>query len=400
MRYDHTYLMKYCEENNVKLCDEYHNINIFTIINGICKNEDCENTFSKSFRSLVKTNGYCIKCAKMIGNEKAKIVCIEKYGVDNPLKSEEVKNKIKKTCIDRYGVEFSSQAKEIKEKVKQTNLEKYGTTCTLHNSEINEKTKQTWLNKYGVESPNQSNEIKEKKKQSYIKKYNVEHPSQSEEIKNKKRETCKSNFGVEFPSQSKLILDKIKNNNLEKYGVEHTLQVKEFRDKGKQTCIKKYGVEHISQSEEYKEKVKQTCLEKYGVEHPFQFQDIMEKASKNAFKLKEYIFPSGRIGKVQGTEPYALNELIKNENINEDDIFVGAKNVPTIWYFDNENKKHRHYVDIYIKSQNRCIECKSTWTLQNHLNDVFKKQSAAKDLGYKYEIWVYDKKGNRVEIIL
>ena len=53
-------------------------------------------------------------------------------------------------------------------------------------------------------------------------------------------------------------------------------------------------------------------------------------------------------------------------------------------YTDANNKKHRHYVDIYIPSQNRCIEVKSTWTLTK--DNVFLKQEAGKKLGYKYEI--------------
>jgi hypothetical protein len=123
----------------------------------------------------------------------------------------------------------------------------------------------------------------------------------------------------------------------------------------------------------------------------------MEKTSKNAYKLKEYVYPSGKSVRVQGTEPLALNELIQNELVNEDDIHVGAKNVPTIWYNDESGKKHRHYVDIFIKSQNRCIEVKSTWTAEKKKDNIFLKQNAAKQLGYKYEIWVYDNKGAMVE---
>jgi len=123
----------------------------------------------------------------------------------------------------------------------------------------------------------------------------------------------------------------------------------------------------------------------------------MEKSSKNAYKLKEFVFPSGRIEKVQGTEPFALTELIRNENINENDIVIGVKNVPTIWYNDESGKKHRHYVDIFIPSQNRCIEVKSTWTAQKKKDNIFLKQTAGKNLGYKYEIWIYNGKGIRVE---
>ena len=84
------------------------------------------------------------------------------------------------------------------------------------------------------------------------------------------------------------------------------------------------------------------------------------------------------------------------ENINEDDIITGCKNVPTIWY-NNSCKRRRHYVDIFIPSQNRCIEVKSSWTLKKKKDDIFVKQIAAKELGYSYEIWVYNPKGIIIE---
>jgi hypothetical protein len=122
----------------------------------------------------------------------------------------------------------------------------------------------------------------------------------------------------------------------------------------------------------------------------------MEKIVKNSYKLKDFTFPSGRLEKVQGAEPYALSELLYSEMINENDIFVGVKNVPTIWYNDKNNKKRRHYVDVFIPSQNRCIEVKSSWTEKINIDNIFLKQDAGKTLGYNYEIWVYDSKGNKV----
>lgn len=125
----------------------------------------------------------------------------------------------------------------------------------------------------------------------------------------------------------------------------------------------------------------------------------MEKASKNAYKLKEYIFPSGNVIKIQGYENYALDFLLKYQDILENDIITGCKNVPTIWYYDSNNKKHKHFVDIYIQSLNKCIEVKSTWTFKKNKHIVTLKQKAAKELGYNYEIWVFDEKANRVETI-
>jgi hypothetical protein len=120
--------------------------------------------------------------------------------------------------------------------------------------------------------------------------------------------------------------------------------------------------------------------------------------NKMSYYLKEYILPSGITIKIQGYENYALDELLQNENINELDIITGSKNVPIIWYNDETGKNHRHYVDIYIPLQNKCIEIKSTWTLKKQKEVVFLKQTAAKNLGYLYEIWVYDDKGNKVEL--
>jgi len=123
--------------------------------------------------------------------------------------------------------------------------------------------------------------------------------------------------------------------------------------------------------------------------------EIIEKNIKMSYYLKEYTLPSGNIIKIQGYEHFALDELLKN--INENDIITGCKNVPTIWYNDESGKKHRHFVDIFIPSQNKCIEVKSTWTFKKQKEIVLLKKMAAKELGCLYEIWVYDKIGNKVE---
>jgi len=71
--------------------------------------------------------------------------------------------------------------------------------------------------------------------------------------------------------------------------------------------------------------------------------------------------------------------------------------VPVIWYIDNEGKRHRYFVDIYIPSQKRCIEVKSTWTLEKNYDRVFMKQQAVKAVGLICNIWVYNTKGKKVE---
>ena len=157
------------------------------------------------------------------------------------------------------------------------------------------------------------------------------------------------------------------------------------------------GVENPSQSEKIKQKKIETSLLHWNVKYPHQSKEIAEKTSKNAYALKEYQFPSGRIDQVQGYEPFALDDLLFKEQIDENDIVTSRIEVPMIWYKDEDDHEHRYYVDIYIPSQNRCIEVKSMWTFEQHQDVVFLKQQAMIDAGYNCNIWIYNAKREIVE---
>ena len=208
-----------------------------------------------------------------------------------------------------------------------------------------------------------------------------------------RKETNLKSIGKENYFQCEIIKDKIKDTNIKKYGVEYVSQSESVRNKIKETCLEKYGVEHQSYNKTIQEKITQTNILKYGVEHLMKNPEYLENMLKKAFKFKNYTLPSGQIITYQGYENLALDELIINDKIDESDIITGCRNVPEIIYLDENNKTHTHFVDIFIPSQNRCIEVKSTWTFQK--SNVLLKQKAAKELGYKYEIWVYDRNGNK-----
>jgi hypothetical protein len=253
---------------------------------------------------------------------------------------------------------------------------KYGAfckKCTKNNQQIN--VKKTNQIKYGVDNPFQSEFIKEKIKNTNIQKYGVQNPTYSKEIRQQTMKKC-----------------------LEKYGVEHTCKLNNVIKKRKEAILNKYGTEYPFQSKKYQEIFKDKCMEKYGVEYPQQVPEIAEKSSKNSYRKKTYTLPSGKELLCQGYEALALNKLVKEDNILEEDIVTGCKNVPQIWYNDENGKKHRHYVDIFIPSQNRCIEVKSTWTAEKKKDNIYLKQNAAKELGYNYEIWIYNSKKELVEV--
>ena len=397
-KFNKIFLHKICNEYNITLLRDYSDNELRgqTLVEFKCIK--CNENTSKRFEFIVKCNPMCHNCSDKDGRCKAKKTMLLRYGVENISQLEEIKNKKKVTTLNNYGVEHNSQCQLIKDKKIKTCLKNNGVEHPQQSKEIKNKSKKTCLTNYGVEHPSQSKEIKQMCKQTCLTNFGTEYASQNELFKNCVKKTCLEKYGVEYLQQSKEIREKSKQTCLSNYGVEHPSQSKEIKQRCKETILKKYGVENYSQTDEFKEKCKQTSLKKYGVEHPHQCEEIMEKASKNAYKIKDFIFPSGKLIKCQGYEPFALYELVNIEE--ESNIVTGCKNVPTIWYNDKDHKKHRHYVDIFIPNKNKCIEVKSTWTLKKKKDNIFEKQKAAKELGYSYEIWVYDKKGNKVEIFV
>jgi len=391
------FLNKICNDKNIILLNEYveDELNCQKFIDFKCN--ECKNNTSKRFEFIIKYDDLCKDYSKKKYIIKYKNTVFTKYGVENISQLEDIKRKKKDTTIKNYGVEHNSQSQEIKNKKNQTCLNNFKVNYPTQSQEVKNKCKITCFKNYGVEHPSQSEILQQKGKDTSLVKFGTEYASQSELFKQQVKETCLKNLGVNYPMQSQEVKNKSKITYIKNFGVEHPMKNEEFKTKLRETTLEKYGVEYYSQTKECQDKIKITCLEKYGVEHPTQNLEIMEKLSKNAYKQKNFKFPSGKEIKCQGYEPFALQELIKNEIIEENDIITGCKNVPNIWYNDELGKKHRHYVDIFISSKNKCIEVKSTWTAKKKKDNIFLKQNAAKELGYKYEIWVYDCKGNKVE---
>ena len=353
LKYCYESLQQFCNENSIELCRDYSGefVRRETKIEGKCKIDGCDELFSKAFRELMKNNSYyCKICINKISDKKRKNTCLQKYGEENPINSEIIQSKMKATNLLKYGTEYSFQSQEIKDKIKKTCIQRFGVENASQNKDIREKYKKTCLEKYGVEHISQTENYKEKYNSTILKKYGVENISQNEEIKNKKKKTCLNNYGVEHPSQSEVI----------------------------------------------KQKKIDTSLKNYGVEYPNQNSEVLHKIIKSCYRTKEYIFPSGKVVQIQGFEHFALDELIINDKIDESDIIIGSKNVPEIWYVGNDEKNHIHFVDIFIPSQNLCIEVKSDWTAKKNEHNIYLKQNAAKLLGYRYEIWIYNNKGEKI----
>ena len=177
------------------------------------------------FKKLMFTNHCSNKCTQLDSETKIKFkqTCLEKYGVDAPMKSSKIKEKSKQVCLEKYGVENISQFFETKEKYKQTCLEKYGvdnpfklekTKINSQSKEAKEKQRKTCLEKYGVENSFQSKEVRQKYKENYKRKYGVENPFQNEIIKEKIKQTCLEKYGVDRAIKNSLISNKVINTRI------------------------------------------------------------------------------------------------------------------------------------------------------------------------------------------
>jgi len=188
----------------------------------------------------------------------------------------------------------------------------------------------------------------------------------------------------------KLVVEKIKTTCMEKYGVSNASKTEEIKDKINKVYQLKYG-DHPKRTPEVHQKWVNTCIEKYGG-HPNQNAEVQAKAEATSFKHRDYVMPSGKIVKIQGYEDRALDELL--QMFPEDDISVGRANVPNVKYVCKEGVNRTYFPDFYIKSLNTILEVKSEWTLKLATCRLQEKANAVVKAGYRFEVWVYNVKGD------
>lgn len=166
--------------------------------------------------------------------EAYKKSCIDKYGVDNPMKNKNVVDKGKETCRNKYGVVRASLLKEYQDKVKETNMKRYGVEVPLQNKEINKKWHETCYLNFGTYSPLANKEIYDKAEETTYKKYGVycifntkenREKLLSEKTKQKRYETLRRNHTFNTSKIEETIYEKL----IDIYGKNDILR--EYKDK-------------------------------------------------------------------------------------------------------------------------------------------------------------------------
>ncbi len=155
---DKCVINRYLKELNIKRSKEEINQNRKQTILQMC-NGSLEDYYSKISAKQYKT-------------------WQKKTGLDDPYKDPDMIERRKQTCIEKYGCENAMQSEIVKNKAIMTNIERYGCKAPFQNEGIREKAKQNYFNKTGYYNPSQNPEVRNKKVKTFEEKYGVPNSSQ------------------------------------------------------------------------------------------------------------------------------------------------------------------------------------------------------------------------------
>lgn len=262
--------------------------------------------------------------------------------------------------------------------------------CMDSSEYLKKKKEETSLKKFGSTNVSKTDYFKEKYKNTMNEKYGVDHYSKTERYVEKYKTTSFERYGESNPTKSDLIKKKTEETNIERYGSKSPLQNQEVKQKALETLTSKYDVNHNSKIEGRYKKMKENSNNNFGTDHPMQNEEVFDKCMKNSHRFKEYKLPSGKIVKIQGYENFALDKLL--ESYNENDLIIGTVEIKSVigrieYFF--EGKKKIYHPDIYIMSENKVIEVKSTYTIKVDMEKNEAKRKAVLDRGMNFEFMIF-----------
>jgi hypothetical protein len=389
VRFDTSFLTEIINRDSATLIGIYDSLCQKSSITFRCR---CGTEDTKRFHSFKHSAGaICRQCAVQRGKEKKKQTNLAKFGVEFPCQNKEYQEKQQATMLAKYGVTNPLQSEAIKQKIIATNLARYGTPSATQTAATKQKYKETLLKKYGVINVMDIQHVKDKIKNTNLEKYGVTNPMKSATLQQKLEATSLAKYGTRRPSQNATIRNKI----IASQAVKTEEDIQLMLEKTKVTSLEKYGTESPNQADVVKQKRVQTSLERYGTENPMQNLDVQTQNQKKAFAHKDYIMSSGAVRRVQGYEHYALDLLLKDYA--EEQIITTRKDIPRIAYTIGDKTRY-YFPDIFIPHENKIIEVKSTWTYKCTTDNIHLKANATRAAGYTFELWVFNGKGNRLQI--
>jgi hypothetical protein len=116
-------------------------------------------------------------------NKKSIETNLLKYGVDNPMKVDNIKEKVKKTNLDKWGVEHYTQTNQYKERIVSINREKWGVDWYQQSIDFKEKSASKSLEKWGVDHHMKSKKFIKKLKKNNLDKWGVDNFTKTNKYK-------------------------------------------------------------------------------------------------------------------------------------------------------------------------------------------------------------------------
>lgn len=354
----------------------------------------CGHKDELSYLSIIKTGATCIHCR----NDHKGLITFNKRLLLSKLNNDQAilnmhevqQENLSSTTIISF---ICSCGREASKSFKNLfyNGGAYCELCTQKNSV--KKFEETCMERYGVNHPMYCEEFKQRMINTNIAKRGVECVFEDPKIKQKIEATCQEKYNVSNPLLNKDIYDKSRQTLNAKHGVDNPFKSPEIRKKAQQTLQERYNASNLMQVKEFKEKIYATCTKRYGTPFPMQNAEVAERASKNAYKPKEVITPSGKTLQMQGYEPFGYNLLL--EEYKEPDILHLRTEVPELFWYDEDEKQHRYFADFYIPMDNLVIEVKSTFTYSrdDKQEKIKKTKEACLAAGYRYRLLMFDPKG-------
>jgi hypothetical protein len=129
-------------------------------------------------------------------------------------------------------------------------------------------------------------------------------------------------------------------------------------------------------------------------EIPELLSNLVFANTKNDRVLKWYTLSNGKKIQCAGYEGFAFDELLKNYE--EEEIKIDELQVPIIEYKDKKGFNKFWSPDIFLPKQKRIVETLPIWTHARNPDRSDLRSNASTLEGYKYELWLYDSKGNRI----
>lgn len=189
---------------------------------------------------------YCSwKCAhnsESVKNKK-KITCLERFNVENPFQSEEIKDSISQTKFERYGDKNFNN----RDLFAVTMNERFGCSHALQNAILKGKSFQTKLERYG---DGKYTNI-DKRFETNISLYGGISPWCCEEVREKSFQTKSEKYGDgNFNNRNQA-----EQTFYERYGVKNNFGLDSVRIKISKTVFEKYGVSNVTELESVRNQI-------------------------------------------------------------------------------------------------------------------------------------------------